>query len=98
MQRPVQLRQGVCERRWGDVIGGSEPAISQASDPAQSRLRSPAANPNRHARLLSRKGFEWYGGQRRDTIEPGTGEGEMIVGAQGGEAKLLRRLSIVNQA
>src|SRR6266566_5378703 len=192
MQRLVQERQRVGERRWSDVIGGSEPAISQASDPAQASLRSPAANPNGHARLLSRKGFEWCrgfcielaserwgialqetaqeldrlvkalptflegnahqgvilgqgtrtdtgdqtatgenvkggqglcqrdgsayhrqrhrrherhvtcpgedGGQRRDTIEPGTGEGEMIVGAQGGEAKQLRRLSIVNQA
>ncbi len=40
MQRLMQSRQGVCERRGGDVIGGSEPAISQASHPAQSRLRS----------------------------------------------------------
>jgi hypothetical protein len=38
MQRVVQSRQGVCKRRWGDVIGGSKPTISQASDPAQSRL------------------------------------------------------------
>jgi hypothetical protein len=37
------------------------------------------------------------GGQRRETIEPGTSGDEMIVGAQGGEAKSLGRLSIVNQ-
>src|SRR5207245_8482215 len=37
----VQSRQGIDERRWGDVISGSEPAISQSSHPAQSRFRSP---------------------------------------------------------
>ena len=50
----------------------------------------------RHERHMTRLGED--GGQRRDTIEPGTGEGEMIVCTQGGEAKPLGRLSIVNQS
>jgi hypothetical protein len=58
LQRLVQSSQGVCKRRCSDVIGRSEPAISQASDPVQSRLRLRAANPDRYARLLSRKGGE----------------------------------------
>src|SRR5436309_12157473 len=36
-----------------------------------------------HERHATRLGED--GGQRRDTIEPGMGEGEMIVGAQSGE-------------
>src|SRR5260370_9736284 len=54
----MKRSQSIRERLWGDLKGGGEPPVSQASYPSQSGIRAPTANPDRRPRLLNRQRFE----------------------------------------